>query len=558
MASWFSDVILRKGGSTAAAMALQPVQPKVKNIDQWMVNGFGDMLELFTDQHPGGALSYGELVAAGRFAPLAGIRQIRINQMSEFFQPRTDEHQEGFRIRLRDRRKTMTRKAENRAYEIEQMIMQGAGKYGFGSFELDMRALLNDSLNWDQAVAQVLMTRGGKPCGLLPTDASVFRLSQPDRAAIKTGLWYPDKGTYVQIGRELMETRAEFNRDELLWGVRRPRTWEGIGKYGNPETEELKSVITSLANATTFNDTNFTNGVHANTIVALKSGMTSELWTAFMYQLKAMTSGIRNAKRTVPIKLAPQDSMEIHKLGGTALDMEFSKWINWLLKIVCALYAMDPAELGFVFGNEGQTSSMGGNANAQDRIAASKERGLKPLLRCVQGWLDWLVFRIDPDFCFEFVGLGALSPKERHDMRKDAVSHWMTPNEVRAQDDLPKLDHPLADLPLADQFRDAAMGAPGEGEGGTLGPDGEVAPFPGADALEGDDAEPFAKGAMAGVDWTDTDAWTTALVKSGADAMAEGRLGHVPLSRAVGGRTSHRMIRSHVPGVRAYVVEVAA
>ena len=550
MAGWLANAF---GLAKAAEPAPKgEVRPRGHNIDdRWLV-GLGDMLEVFSDGHPGGSLGYGDLVVAGSFAPLSAIRTIRINQFAEHLTPRVNDNESGFRIRLRDRRKQMTRSLERRAYAIEQTLLRGAGKYGYGSFELDMRALMNDSFLWDQAVAQILKTRGRTPTGLLPMDGSTFRLAVPSGDAKKTGQWWPEKNCYVQIGRELLQPVAEFDHDEMIWGVRRPRTWQQVGRYGNPEIEELAGVIRSLVNATTFNDVNFTNGVHANTIIALKSGMSTPMWDVFMRQLKAMTMGVRNAKRTVPIKIAKDESMEIHKLGGSNLEMEFSTWINWLLKIVCALYAMDPAELGFVFGNEGQSSSMGGNANAQSRITASKERGLRPLLRCVQGWLDRLVFMIDPEFAFEFVGLGALSPKELHEMRVEAVKHWMTVNEVRAQEDLDEIDHPMANVPLNDLFRDAATGNPQESDGA------DVIPFPGMEPDLGDEAEAFAKAALSGVDWRDTAAWTLALVKSGDDALKTGRLRSVPYSRPVGGRTAHRLLPSAEPGVRAYVVEIAA
>ena len=57
--------------------------------------------------------------------------------------------------------------------------------------------------------------------------------------------------------------------------------------------------------------------------------------------------------------------------------MEFTEWIKFLLVIACAVYRMDPSELGFqfqdaarIFGQEGQ----------KERLDHSKQKGLTPLV----------------------------------------------------------------------------------------------------------------------------------------------------------------------------------
>jgi len=200
--SWWANTFGINKAKPAPISA--PMPPTAHNLpDRWAL-GFTDMLDVFSDAHPGGSLSYVDYARVGAVAPLAAIRNVRINQFSEYLEPRTDEHQSGFRIRLRDRRKLMTPATERRAYEIEQMIQQGGNdRYGYGGFEPNMRALLNDSFRYDQAVAQPLRTRGGKLTGgLIPMDASTFRMALPNADDMKSGRHYPEKNAYLQIGDE--------------------------------------------------------------------------------------------------------------------------------------------------------------------------------------------------------------------------------------------------------------------------------------------------------------------------------------------------------------------
>ena len=40
-------------------------------------------------------------------------------------------------------------------------------------------------------------------------------------------------------------------------------------------------------------------------------------------------------------------------------DMEFTEWLYYLLKIATAVYQIDPSEINFTFGNEGQAALFG-------------------------------------------------------------------------------------------------------------------------------------------------------------------------------------------------------
>ena len=63
----------------------------------------------------------------------------------------------------------------------------------------------------------------------------------------------------------------------------------------------------------------------------------------------------------------------------------------------------------------------------------SKEKGLRPLLRAIQGWINkYVMEQLDDRFELVFTGLDAITSQEELKMNVDKVKEFMTINEVRA------------------------------------------------------------------------------------------------------------------------------
>jgi hypothetical protein len=119
--------------------------------------------------------------------------------------------------------------------------------------------------------------------------------------------------------------------------------------------------------------------------------------------------------------------------------MEYSNWTNWLLKVSCAVFAIDPSELGFVFGNEGTTSTLSERGPAE-RLAYSREKGLRGLLTFYERLINrTIIDRVDPELEMVFVGLDGATEADRAKAEQQDVSFVKTVNEVRAARDLPPI-----------------------------------------------------------------------------------------------------------------------
>jgi len=511
-------------------------QPQAFEFDPFdLVTSSYHSIEGQTHWHPGTmGLDFETLRRMARVPLISAVIQTRVNQVAEFTVPQQRETDLGFRVRLRDKTKAPTAKSRKRAQELTDWIMRCGIDDAIGgtenTFETFLRKVVRDSLIFDQCAFEVMTDRSGNIAGIVPVDASTIRRARLRQEELDAGrrIYRPDGEAWAQI----LEGKivAAFSNEELVVGIRRPRTWTKVAGYGYPELEELVGVITNLLNAEGYNAQNFTHGMHTAGILAIKSKMNPQMFRTFRREFYAMLSGAHNAKKTPLVQLDPDAKEELQavNLSSSNREMEYGQWISWLLRTTCSVYQISPSALGgqWTYGNEGQTNSLA-TASPVQRVTHSDELGLRPLLRAVEGWLNRGVMRhLDPDYELAFVGFDADSESNQLDLDTKKVRAFMTINEVRARYDLPALDSDVGDMILDSTYINTAwqMGmadeeAPPEGEdaegGGEGGFDldallgslgGDQPPEEGAPAEEGAPPEeapgeqPPAEGEAAAVD----------------------------------------------------------
>ena len=110
-----------------------------------------------------------------------------------------------------------------------------------------------------------------------------------------------------------------------------------------------------------------------------------------------------NSHRTPIINGLDLQWLDLSK--NTNRDMEFSDWLKFLLVMSCAVYRIDPSELGFQFKDQ---TNIFGQAGQKERLQHSKDKGLKPILVFLQEVINYyLVSEMDEDFEFVFTGVDA-------------------------------------------------------------------------------------------------------------------------------------------------------
>lgn len=379
-------------------------------------------------ERPSG-LSYGAMEGIGNGMPVvADVIRTRVNQTTAFMKRPEDRHSPGFKVRPKDWENTQTTPAmEQRQREIEDVILNT----GFAdednpdergvSFQTFGRTFIWDSLKFDQATFEVVPDRKGDPSYLTIVDPTTVRLLDP--GARESG----DPFAVQVINGSIV---ADFLPSELAFCVRNHRSSIRAHGYGISEIESLVREITGFLWGMEYNRKFFTQGSATKGILNFKGTIPDKHLTAFRRQWYAMVSGVSNAWRT-PITNA--EELQWINLQMSNRDMEYSAWMDFLIKITCARFQIAPEEVQFSYGNTGQSSAMG-QAPIEEKLKASRDLGLRPLVwflfDCIN---EHFVNRLDPDFEAVPVGLDQVGPEAETELLGKQVKIYKTVDEVRAQ-----------------------------------------------------------------------------------------------------------------------------
>lgn len=419
------------------------------------------------------AVTYGTLKAmAWRTPILQAIIQTRIQQMAAFCQVSRDRYDLGFKVRLRDANKEPTPVERKWIAQAETMLLRTGitdNPRGRDSFERFIRKFMWDSLVYDQACMEIVPDRIGRPTEFYAVDASTFRLA--DTASTYLNEDEKTAVRYVQIYDGMII--SEYNQEELCFGVRNPRTDIRLFGYGVSELEMLMVVVTAILYGWDYNQKAFSQGSTAKGILNFKGAIPEKQLKAFRRHWYQMIAGVENAWRT-PITNA--EDLQWIGMQNSNRDMEYNAWFDFLIKIACAMFTIDPVEINFKYGNTGQKGGLT-EASNQEKITESKERGLRPLLRFAETCLNqWVIWPINENFEFKFVGMDAKTRAEVADLNTKLVKSIRTIDELRAEDDLPPLPNGKGEcildptwLQFAQSKDQASQGQPGMAPGSEMG-----------------------------------------------------------------------------------------
>lgn len=245
---------------------------------------------------------------------------------------------------------------------------------------------------------------------------------------------------YVQVvrGRKV----AAFTEDELIYEAPMPTTDPEDNGYAMGELEMLIQIVTAHLYAEAHNRNFFTQGLGTKGILHIKGDNISRgQLEAFKRQWFNQVINTRNAFRPPIIGMA--EDVKWVELAQSNKDMEFDNWMNYLIKVACAIYQIDPSEINFDIS---KTERGLQEANNEEKLKASKDKGLRPLLDYVENILNNHILmywdkNLAKKYKFKFVGFDAESRKAEQERLAKETSVWKTINEARIEMGYP----PIAD-----------------------------------------------------------------------------------------------------------------
>jgi hypothetical protein len=339
------------------------------------------------------------------------------------------------------------------------------------NFEKALRAMVRDSLTYDLHAEAVTPDKAGRPHHWFPVDGGTIQFASDDlknykdlsndfiglnildpenpdladkREAIELDPKLLEAGMYryVQVIRNRIE--SAFTESELKVGIRNANTDIYNVGYGLSELELLVSMVTGHINAEYYNQAYFTQGFSAKGILHIKKELNKRDLDTVRMRWQHLMKGAKNSFNT-PI-FAGMDDVQWIPLTQNHNDIGFEGWMRYLATMICAIYQIDPSELGMNFKAEGSGGSLGGQNAQKHKQDHSKDKGLYPLLKHFETHISEEIIKpFDARFKLKFTGLDEEDRQQALERQEKEVKFKKTVNEIRAEDG-------LAPLPGMDAF----------------------------------------------------------------------------------------------------------
>jgi len=452
------------------------------------------------------SISYATLKNMAKTPVINAIIKTRKNQIADFAEPQADKYSTGFIIRKKlktgeDAKRKPTKEEQKVMDEIKDFIMNcGTGvDWEHDDFETFIRKIVDDSLTYDQMTFEIVRDKAGRPYEFFATDASTYRIADSyddeyyekkgDGKRVPRQGYYPN---YVQIFNGVVE--SEFYPWELCFGVRNPTTNVYNVGYGMSELEELVTTVTSMLWAEEYNRRFFSQGSAPKGLLRVKGQVNEKELSAFRQQWNGMIQGVQNAWKT-PIVDADIDWIDLQKNNR---DMEYNAWMEFLIKVACAIYSIDPNEIGFNISNSTGSSSMF-ESGGDNKVKNSKDKGLYPILKFLQRKINkYIVSQLNDDYELLFCGLNGTTIEEELEMEIKKLTNFQTINETRAVFNMKDIEG--GDIILNPTYTQAKMMAQQQAQQnqmqGGMGGEEDINPFLSYDEDEDDEEgsnNPFIK-----------------------------------------------------------------
>lgn len=449
---------------------------------------------------------------------LSAVVMTRVRQVQRFCQLNESGEGPGFTIRHVDKDHQAT-PTEQESMKLLQRFVANCGwefrprerkKLYREAFPQMMAKLVRDSLTMDSMPIETEMRRDPTLGidGFYAVDGSTIRL------CTEQGYEGDDRVFAVQVVQGRIS--AAYNYDQLIYEPRNPISSVLSAGYGLAETELLIRVVTGFLNAMTYNIRGFDQNSIPKGVLHLSGDYDKKDLEAFKRFWNAQVKGVNNAW-TMPIMVAKdaESKAQFEQFGEGFNEMYFSKWMTFLTSIICAVYGMSPSEINFDSFSGGNTSPLSGS-DTGEKLAASKDSGLRPILSYLQGLMsDYVISSFSDKYCFRWTGLD----DEDAEWRKERVKLVSTVDEMRADLGMDKYPGDLGGAPVnpsligpwsqaqqaaqqpQEDFGDDGSGDPDEagGPSGGAQPGGQPGAQPGGqpDAEAGDeDGQQLAKGGV--------------------------------------------------------------
>jgi len=414
-----------KGEELMKAMNIENrTEPKSAIIDPYNYTG----MSAGTRTKPS-IIPYSTLRRMSMVPAIAAIIQTRLNQVARFAKRPRYDGDFGFEIRLKDRNKQMSEAAKKRAMEIEDFFLNTGSvpnRKRKDNFNMFLRKIVRDTLTLDVMCWENVPNMKGELSEIWAVDGATIELvaQAPVSDAFELPVYVPQtargmkaKGEIAYVQRINGQIVAEYTEEELAYVIRNPRTDLEWTDFGISELEILIEIVTGILNGVRYNTAYFTHNHLPQGVLEIVGKYKDEHLEAFKRHWRNLTSGAEG-KWTVPVMaLEDGQGFKFTPFKQSNRDMEFNQFLEFLFNVACAVYQIDPNEVGFKSWTSG--TKMSASDNTEAKIESSQDKGFIPLMNFLSDSFNSEIMQyIDPEFEFCWVGLDDEDEDKRNERDK--------------------------------------------------------------------------------------------------------------------------------------------
>ena len=365
---------------------------------------------------------------------LNAIINTRVNQASLFCTPaRYSDKGIGYEIRLKDPLDEPSTHDKANFLKIENFINhtgKNTDDFTRDNFRTFVKKLVRDRLTYDKINFEMIYDSNGKLNSFKAVDASTIYIAVDEKGKEPKG---KNDSRYVQMLDK--QKVAEFKAREMAWEVHNPRTDITVGRYGYPELEIAMNHLQYHENTEVFNARYFSQGGTTRGLLHIKTGQeqSQQALSSFRREWTSMFSGVNGAWK-IPVVTA--EDVKFVNMTQSSKDMEFEKWLNYLINVICSIFSIDPSEINFP--NKGGATGSSGNtlneSSGEEKHRNSKDKGLEPLLKFIEDAVNkYIVSQFGDKYVFNFVGGDSKTEAEIIEILASKAKIGLTINDVRAE-----------------------------------------------------------------------------------------------------------------------------
>lgn len=396
------------------------------------------------------AIPYQTLRRMAQIPAVSAIINTRLNQVARYAKRPRFNGDIGFRIGLKDPEQKMSEEKKKKAKAIEDFFLKTGwerNKVRKDNFNTFLRKITRDSLTMDVMTFEKVGTLKGELAEIWAIDGATIELviNNPIgegtdydvpvyKPATRTGIQNIGDLAYVQKINGVVT--AEYTEDELAFAIRNPRTDILYTDFGMSELETLIEIVTGIVNGVRYNTSYFSHSNLPQGVLEIVGKYEDKHLESFKRHWKNMTQGAPG-KWSVPVMaLDDGQGFKFTPFKNSNRDMEFNEFLEFLFNIACAVYQIDPNEVGFKSWTS-SNAAMGQSDNTQTKVDESKDKGFIPLMTFLSDTFNSeIVDLIDDELAFEWVGLDEEDEDRKMERIKSRLETGLTTvAEVRAEED---------------------------------------------------------------------------------------------------------------------------